>query len=430
MTASDVLRDDASKQNYELSWQKEDTAWMLGLYGTAVGAGTLFLPINAGMHGILPLLVMCVLAFPLTYFAHRGLCRFVLASSVHNHHLSAVVCEHFGQRASAVISWLYFLAVFPILLLYSVAITNTTQSFMINQLDIAAPPRMLLALILILALMAIVRLGQQWVVKALGILVYPFVFILLALALYLIPYWNLTYFTQTALTNTPSPGFFLTLWLSMPVMVFAFNHAAIISTFAIRQRQRFGQDADRASNRIMRYSHAMMVATVMFFVLSCVLSLSPANLLEAKSQNISILSYLANHFNTPFLAVIAPLIAFVAISKSFLGHYLGASESMLGLIEHYFSSLGVSLGRRRLQWVIEGLIILICWLVATLNPSILGMIELLVGPVVAIILYLMPMYAISKVPSMKRYQNRFSNVFTTLVGLVTLSAIAYGFLGH
>lgn len=29
------------------AWRKTDTMWMLGLYGTAIGAGVLFLPINA-----------------------------------------------------------------------------------------------------------------------------------------------------------------------------------------------------------------------------------------------------------------------------------------------------------------------------------------------------------------------------------------------
>lgn len=76
----------------------------------------------------------------------------------------------------------------------------------------------------------------------------------------------------------------------------------------------------------------MMVITVMFFVFSCVFSLTPENLAEAKEQNISILSYLANHFEAPVIAYIAPFIAFVAITKSFLGHYLGAREGFNGLI--------------------------------------------------------------------------------------------------
>ena len=32
-------------------WSRTDTTWMLSLFGTAVGAGILFLPINAGMGG-------------------------------------------------------------------------------------------------------------------------------------------------------------------------------------------------------------------------------------------------------------------------------------------------------------------------------------------------------------------------------------------
>jgi serine transporter len=45
-----------------------------------------------------------------------------------------------------------------------------------------------------------------------------------------------------------------------------------------------------------------MVVMVLFFVFSCVLTLSPAQLAEAKAQNLSILSYLANHFSNPTIA--------------------------------------------------------------------------------------------------------------------------------
>ena len=44
------------------SWSRQDTTWMLGLFGTAIGAGTLFLPINAGLGGFWPLLILAVLA--------------------------------------------------------------------------------------------------------------------------------------------------------------------------------------------------------------------------------------------------------------------------------------------------------------------------------------------------------------------------------
>lgn len=50
------------------TWRKTDTMWMLGLYGTAIGAGVLFLPINAGIGGLIPLIIMAIIAFPMTFF--------------------------------------------------------------------------------------------------------------------------------------------------------------------------------------------------------------------------------------------------------------------------------------------------------------------------------------------------------------------------
>jgi serine transporter len=151
------------------------------------------------------------------------------------------------------------------------------------------------------------------------------------------------------------------------------------------------------------------------------LTLSPSQLAEAKAQNLSILSYLANHFSNPTIAFAAPLIAFVAISKSFLGHYIGASEGLKGLI--------VKSGRRPAAKTLDRLtaafMLVVCWIVATLNPSILGMIETLGGPVIAAILFLMPMYAIQKVPAMARYRGQASNVFVTLVGVVAITALVY-----
>ena len=68
------------------------------------------------------------------------------------------------------------------------------------------------------------------------------------------------------------------------------------------------------------------------FVWSSTLSLTPDDLKVAKEQNLSILSYLANELNSPVITIAAPIIAFVAITKSFLGHYIGAYEVMRDMI--------------------------------------------------------------------------------------------------
>lgn len=404
-----------------ISERKQDMVWTLSLYGTAIGAGTLFLPIDAGLNGIVPLVIMAILAFPMTYFSHQALCRLVLSGSSNQHDITDVVKEYFGPLGGKLITLLYFFAIFPILLMYSVALTNTLNSFLIHQLGLVPPPRALLAFVLISGLMTIVRFGQNFILKSMSLLVYPFIAVLLFLALHLIPNWSTAILHHS---TSQSHGFMMTLWLAIPVLVFSFNHSPIISSFAVAQKKRFGHFADEKSSTILKNSHLLMVGTVMFFVFSCVFSLSQQDLLLAKEQNISILSYLANHFHTPLIAYLAPFIAFIAISKSFLGHYLGAKEGLHGLLIHLFEQKKIP--RKKVILGVELFIVLSCWIVATINPNILTMIETLVGPIIAVILFLLPMYAMKKIPSLQKYRHPMRDGFIIMTGLIALSAIIYG----
>ena len=413
-------------------WRKSDTLWMLSLYGTAIGAGVLFLPINAGVGGLIPLLVMLVLAFPMTFFAHQALCRFVLSGKNPEGDITVVVEEAFGRTAGNFITVLYFFAIYPILLVYSVGITNTVDSFMVHQLGMASIPRALLSFVLVAFLMSIVHFGEELIVKVMSILVFPFIAVLMILALFLIPEWNGEIFSNVSLTSAGSEGsqsILMTLWLVIPVMVFAFNHSPIISSLAVAKRKEYGDVyAEQKCSRIIAASNIMMVVTVMFFVFSCALCLTPAELLDAKAQNISTLSYLANRFNSPVIEYIGPPIAFIAMAKSFLGHYLGGKEGFNGVVNKLLRSCDKTISPAKLDKIAIGFMFITAWGIATLNPSILGLIESLGGPILAILLFLMPMYAIHKLPALAKYRGKLSNVFIVIMGLIAISAAIYNLL--
>lgn len=425
MSTSRTIAAGLNRPVADASWSNHDTTWVLGLFATAIGAGTLFLPINAGLGGIWPLLVMAALAFPMTYLAHRGLIRFILSSSKPGSDITEVVGEHFGPMAGKLITLLYFFTILPILLLYGVGLTNTVENFMVHQLGMTPLPRAILSFVLTAGLIGVVASSEQLVVRVMGWLVYPFIAVLIGLGLFLVPEWN-----GAALQGIPSAGqFSVTLWLSIPVLVFSFNHSPVISRFAVAQQQQYGKDAVEKGERIEKYAALMMVVVVMFFVFSCVFALSPADLTAAKTQNISILSYLGNKFQTPLVAWLAPAVAFVAMSKSFLGHYLGAREGLNGFIAQQLEGRGKSANAKAINRFSLLFMFVIIWIVATLNPSILGMIESLCGPIIAALLFMMPMYAIRKVPSMRKYANRPSNVLVIFIGAVAMSAIFYSLLG-
>ncbi|MGL5536442.1 MAG: aromatic amino acid transport family protein, partial [Aeromonas veronii] len=277
-------------------WRRHDTHWVISLFGTAVGAGILFLPINLGLGGIWPLVIVAVLAGPMTFLAHRGLARFVLSSSRPHADFTEVAEEHFGKMAGRLISALYFLSIFPILLIYGVGLTNTVESVMVNQLGMATPDRVMLSGVLVFAMIAVMLAGEKAMLRAFAFMVYPLAAILAALSCYLIPQWQ---WPEVAAFEGVS--FLNTVWLALPVTVFAFSHAAAISGFANVQRREYGEQAEAKSGLILRNTTVMLVGFVLFFVFSCVLSLSPAQLAEAKAQNVSVLSYLANITDNPVI---------------------------------------------------------------------------------------------------------------------------------
>ncbi|OOF56592.1 HAAAP family serine/threonine permease [Rodentibacter myodis] len=404
-------------------WNKFDAVWMLNLFGTAVGAGVLFLPINAGMGGFWPLVIMAIIVGPMTYFAHRGLAYFVLSSKNPGSDITEVVEEHFGKTAGKLITLLYFFAIFPILLIYGNGITNTVDSFIINQLGMASPNRALLSFVLIAVLISVMLFNEKVMLRITEWLVYPLVFILFAMSIYLIPEWN-----GSMLNEFPTVGGFITtLWVTIPVLVFSFNHSPAISSFTCSQYREY-KEFDRTERHIgltEKGTSAILLFFVMFFVFSCVLTLTPEELLAAKAQNISILSFLANKFDNPYISYFGPLVAFLAITSSFFGHYMGAREGLEGL---YVKMKGKAVDRKKLNYGTALFFLLTLWGVAIINPSILGLIESLGGPIIAMILFIMPMYAIRKIPAMKRYQGRFSNVFVTVMGLIAISAVVYGLL--
>ncbi|WP_068909213.1 aromatic amino acid transport family protein [Providencia heimbachae] len=399
-------------------WTYKDFTWVLSLFGTAVGAGVLFLPIKAGAGGFWPLVILALLATPMIWLAHKGLARFVLSSKNPNADITDTVEEHFGKVGANIITFAYFFAIYPIVLIYGVGITNTVDSFLVNQIGMAQIPRWLLSGVLIAAMTAGVVFGRDLMLKLTSLMVYPLVLILLALSLYLIPEWN-----TSMLEVAPDWGSLPTVvWMAIPLIVFSFNHCPIISQFTKDQRQQFGDKAIIKTDMITGGAALMLTGFVMFFVFSVVLSLNPAELEIAKQENISVLSHIANINPSPIISYLGPIVAFAAIVSSYFGHFLGAHEGLVGLIKSR-SSFSV----KKIETASMLFIVLTTWIVTIRNPSILGMIETMGAPMIAAILFILPVVAMRIVPAMKKFStSTVAQAFTFICGLASITSVIYG----
>ncbi|MGL4086067.1 amino acid permease, partial [Escherichia coli] len=101
-------------------WSKEETLWSFALYGTAVGAGTLFLPIQLGSAGAVVLFITALVAWPLTYWPHKALCQFILSSKTSaGEGITGAGTHYYGKKIGNLITTLYFIAFFVVVLIYA-----------------------------------------------------------------------------------------------------------------------------------------------------------------------------------------------------------------------------------------------------------------------------------------------------------------------
>ncbi len=410
---------------------KKDFQWVIALFGTAVGAGVLFLPIRAGLSGFISVIVMTIIIFPTIWLGHRALGYFVLSSKSAGSDITEAMKDHLGNGFGRFVSVLYFFFLWPVCMAYGVGLTNTVASFMIHQLNLNFSMtdlgfRSILAFILISLVVFILVRGRQVVLKVTNALVYPLIAVLLLFSLYLIPSWN-----WESVRNMPSwEDFFANLWLTLPVLVFAFNHSPAISPM-VQDLNHESANRDliqKKVNSIELQTTNILVIFVMFFVVSCVLSLTPEQLQQARAENIPILSYFANQTGSKFIALMGPLVAFAAIGSSFFTHLLGCVEALRGSVIGRLTEKTPSQMKKINASIIIALYISMIAM-AILNPNILDFMESLGGPIISLIIFVMPIYAFYKVPALQKYrQNTLANIWVLMMGLLTISSVIFKLL--
>lgn len=405
-------------------WSKEETLWSFALYGTAVGAGTLFLPIQLGSAGAVVLFLTAILAWPLTYWPHKALCQFILASQCDPHQdgITAAVRQFFGQKVGNFISGLYFIAFFVVILIYAVAITNSLAEQLAQHMQVGQSTRVMLSLGVVAVLNLIFLTGRRVTIRVMGLLVFPLIAWFLFLSFYLTSHWQPSLLTS-GLTYTPST--LHDIWFSVPVMVFAFSHTPIISTFAVAQREKYADQAMAKCKKIMKVAYLIIAVSVMFFVFSCFMSIPASNVLLAKQQGLTILSALAMMPSSAgWLSIAGIIVAVVAMSKSFLGTYFGVIEGASQLVSSAAQQAGYHPGAKLSRGLSVAIVSAITFIVCCMNPNALSMIYAISGPLIALILFIMPTLSCWLVPALRPYRS-VANLLVLIIGILCVSVMFF-----
>ncbi|MET3944711.1 amino acid permease [Corynebacterium mucifaciens] len=401
--------------------------WVITLFGTGVGAGILFLPINAGSFGFWPLVIATLLIGPMVFLSHRTYARIVSASPVKGLDVLQVITALTGRKRGFASAVLYWLGIYPTVLIYAISITNTLDSFIVNQLGGAQVSRWLLALVAVGVMTGAYAFGKKLTLWLANALVYPLIIALAAVSLYLVPSWDFAGFRSYESSYPVWQG----LLLILPVLVFSFSHMAALSQFALDTQKKMDGDVaatEREVSKVELVTAILLVAFTMFFVWSCSLALGADGMDAAREQNVPVLSYLANETDAPFMAWMSPIIAMCAIITSYFGHLLGTEEGTAYLVRSVAPDVAARFSTSTLRWAVNIFVLVTAVLVAVLNPSILDMISVVGGIFVAFLVYIMPALLFAKATAFKHYARRPDTIFVFVLGLVIMGVTVWGMI--
>ncbi|BAG14218.1 amino acid permease [Candidatus Endomicrobiellum trichonymphae] len=397
-----------------------DRGWILTCFGTAVGAGMLFLPIQAGPGGIWPVILLALIIFPLTYVSHSGITR-IVASCPEATDIVGAIEHDLGRTVGFTISILYFLSIVSACIGYSIGLTNIINTFLVNQMHLTEISRPLLTLIILLSMTAMLFGNEKTVVLVTSALTFPLIVLLVFVSAYMIPHWNLSIlYEPTTIRNFTKHSLLL-----LPLLVFAMNFSPVCSSLAAFYRKQYNRidEAIKHTDLVVKWTSVLLLIFVMFFVISLCFCITPEILFNANKNNTDALTTLSLAYNSPILQYIFPVVSFLAIASSYFGHFEGTREGLNGIIVQIITwknpARKSTLDLEKMRNVSTAVLFAIIWFLSVSNLSILFVLGALSAPIVAIYAYLMPVMMMKRIPRLLIYRSKLA-AFIFVMGIFTL----------
>lgn len=389
-----------------------DFKWVLSLFGTALGAGILFLPIKAGAGGIYPFFVMVVFATFMAFFTHWAVYRYCSGTKGD---IKEVSQSYFGSNAAYIITFLYFFAFLPACFSYAIGTVNTIMAlFELLKISIS---REIVVFVSVSLLVAAMCVKGNFILKVFEILVFPLCFLLFVFAVYLMKYWDFETFSYV-----PSGAeFFKAILFALPLLVFTFEFVPAISTFKQNLEEKYSDKHEKKAKMILFYAFLMLLFFIGFFTFSSLMCIKPDEFEIIREKNISVASFFSLKLNNEMLGYCSTFIAILALATSFFGHYFAAREGLFEILKKASKVCKIDANRLKLVILSNFIIYIIVLVVVWMDFNILKILEVIVSPFVVILLFFLPLYGFYRVGILQKYKNKFVDAIILILGIIIFS---------
>ncbi|WP_439333138.1 hypothetical protein [Vibrio sinensis] len=412
-----------SEWKQAIKFDSVDLGWIVMSIGMAIGAGIVFLPVQVGVMGLWVFLLSSIIGYP-AMFLFQKLFINTLAESKKCTDYPGVIEGYLGKNWGVGLGVLYFLMLVIWVLVYSLAVTNDSSSYLhsFGVTEGHLNENVFYGLGLICVLAFIGSKGEKLLFKLSGFMAVTVLALVAVMAVLLIARWDMA--------NIPAIGDFgpmlknaiITLPFTLTSILFIQSLSPMVISY--RSHERSIEVARYKAERAMKIAFAILFVVVFFFAVSFTFAISQEQATEAMNKNISALAIIAHYFPGSWATVAGIVINIFAVVTSFFGVFLAFQEACRGLAMNILlrSRKESDINKNLVNKLVTVFIILLAWSAIALNAPILSFTSIC-SPIFGMVGCLIPAYLVYKVPHLNKYKGAATNLIIVTGILLCISPL-------
>lgn len=406
-----------------IKFDSVDIGWIVMSIGMAIGAGIVFLPVQVGIMGLWVFLLSSIIGYPAMYLFQKLFIN-TLAESKECTDYPNIISGYLGKNWGAALGVLYFLMLVIWVLVYSLAITNDSASYL-HSFHVTKGhlnENVFYGLGLICVLSFIASKGEKLLFKLSGIMASTVLALVAVMAVLLISQWDVNNIPPIGDIMPMVKNAIITLPFTLTSILFIQSLSPMVISY--RSKEKSIEVARHKASRAMTIAFIILFTVVFFFAVSFTFAISQEQAQVAMAQNISALAIIAKYYPGSWVTAAGIVINIFAVVTSFFGVFMAFREACngiaLNLLKRKYRE--EDLNKKLIDRSVVVFTILLAWGAIASNAPILSFTSIC-SPIFGLVGCLIPAYLVYHVPSLHKYKGPATNLIIITGILLCISPV-------
>ncbi|HJO94770.1 MAG TPA: hypothetical protein QF753_15335 [Victivallales bacterium] len=398
---------------------KDTREWSFLFLGSAIGAGILFIPLQAGKVSIYSTLLTIIIALIGTYIGQKLMIKMIATTKNCSSYDDAIE-YHLGKYGGVILSSIFLIFLFTIIVLLGTGVNDNLAAMLhyYKITGIGLQNNSIYTLILLACLSIPLIVGEKFLLSMIEKVVSFKIIILAILVFMFIPLWksdNIHYYTYFSFEDIG-----MGLITLMPVLIFGATFFPSIGSMGRYFRTEYNNlnsdELYKVTNKTNIYAMLMLSVVLIAFITSSLFALNPSSLTYAGNHNLSALAVIGMTSSTGFFADFCIFAGYLITVLAILTSYYAV---IIGLIDGIASRVPYADRINRKTIIILIHILLWVWIVRNIN--ILIFIERIISPLIVIYVFFIPFIAAYWSKKMGKHKH-FVSITCLIIGIFLMIA--------